>query len=41
MDARNSGYAHLGIQAHPGDRGMAEIAARIVEGLFPEPSKSR
>jgi len=38
MDAKDSGYEHTGIQAHPGDRGMEEIAARILEGLLPEKS---
>ncbi len=35
MDAKTSGYKHPGIQAHPGDKGMAEIAARILEALLP------
>ena len=38
MDAGDAGFSHPGVRAHPGDRGMAEIAARIVEGLFPERS---
>ena len=38
MDASDAGFSHPGVKAHPGDRGMAEIAARIVEGLFPEQS---
>ncbi|MBQ3314648.1 MAG: SGNH/GDSL hydrolase family protein [Kiritimatiellae bacterium] len=38
MDASDAGFSHPGVRAHPGDRGMAEIAARIVEGLFPEKS---
>ena len=28
-------FPHAGIQAHPGDRGMAAIAGRILETLFP------
>lgn len=29
-------FAHAGVQMHPGDRGMAEIATRILETLFPK-----
>ena len=28
-------FAHPGVAAHPSDAGMAEIAARILEGFFP------
>ena len=28
MDASDAGFSHPGVRAHPGDRGMAEIAAR-------------
>ena len=38
MDASNGEFSHPGVQAHPGDRGMAEIANRILEGLFPTKS---
>lgn len=38
MDAKDAGFSHPGVAAHPGDRGMAEIAARILEGLFPTKS---
>ena len=31
-------FEHKGVQAHPGDKGMAEIARRILEGLFPKES---
>ncbi len=31
-------FEHEGVQKHPGDKGMAEIAARILEGLFPQNS---
>lgn len=31
-------FEHNGVQAHPGDKGMAEIARRILEGLFPKES---
>ena len=35
MDAKDAGWKHEGIAAHPGDKGMAEIARRILEALFP------
>ena len=35
MDARGAGFAHAGVASHPGDRGMAEIAARILGALYP------
>ena len=38
MDARDAGWKHPGIAAHPGDKGMAEIARRILEALFPKES---
>ncbi len=31
-------FKHEGVQAHPGDKGMAEIARLILEGLFPKDS---
>lgn len=31
-------FDHQGVQAHPGDRGMAGIAERILNGLFPQSS---
>ena len=31
-------FEHLGVQKHPGDKGMEEIARRILEGLFPTES---
>lgn len=35
MSAKDAGWAHAGVAAHPGDKGMAEIARRILETLFP------
>lgn len=29
-------FEHTGVQMHPGDKGMEEIARRIIECLFPE-----
>ncbi len=35
-------FEHPGVQNHPGDKGMAEIARRIIQGLFPDkPSSSQ
>lgn len=34
-------FAHQGVQNHPGDRGMAETAARIVDALFPSGNTAR
>ncbi|MBQ7179644.1 MAG: hypothetical protein IJS08_19660 [Victivallales bacterium] len=31
-------FEHTGVQKHPGDKGMEEIARRILEGLFPTES---
>ena len=31
-------FVHDGVQKHPGDKGMAEIARRILEGFFPTAS---
>ena len=31
-------FEHTGVQYHPGDKGMAEIASRILEGFFPKKS---
>jgi hypothetical protein len=31
-------FKHTGVAAHPGDKGMAATAARILEGLFPKAS---
>ena len=31
-------FEHPGVQNHPGDKGMAEIARRILEGFFPTDS---
>ena len=32
-------FEHNGIQRHPGDKGMAEIAKRILAGFFPHPNQ--
>jgi len=34
-------FSHEGVQNHPGDKGMAETAARIVAALFPAGSAAR
>jgi hypothetical protein len=36
MDAKGMGFTHSGVIAHPGDKGMQEIASRILKGLFNE-----
>ena len=38
MDASDTDFWHKGVQAHPGDKGMAEIARRLLEGLYPTES---
>ena len=39
MKAAGCGFWHAGVAAHPGDKGMAETAARIVEAIFPSKSE--
>ena len=36
MDASDTAFRHAGVRAHPGDRGMAAIAERVLQGLLPE-----